>query len=594
VRNLILIAALAIELGTAATAKAVTILSGPSFTEATNAPLAGTLQLTTDVPSRVSVSVNDAVETWERDFFDYGTNHSVPLYGFKPGLTNEITVTVWDRFRNELTAAAPVVFVTDPLPATFPTLNVLVSEPERMEPGYTLLCVDNATVAVPYVILLDNTGEVVWYASNLQIPTALEVRQLADGNLFIPLANEFVEINLLGETVNTWTPPDNLSIDLHEGLFTDHNSILFINDYAQAVSGFPTNATVSNAPTQATLVAANSVIEMSSTSGALLNNWSLLDMLDPVRVTYLTFTTPDTLGIDWGHANAVIEDPSDNSIIASLRNQNAVVKFSRATGQPVWILGPPENWGPQWQPYLLTPVGAPFEWNYGQHAPTLTPQGTLLVYDDGNFRASPFDPPVPDSANYSRAVEYDINEQTMEVAQVWQYGQNVPEPLYTGYLGSATWQTNTGNVLVDFGAVSYVNHLHPSPIAPPAVMLRVQEVTHDANPEVVFDLSVFDYANSNPQYLGYWAYRSRRVPDLYAHPAMPVTDLNLYYNGGVPLLQFSADPARTYVVEVSSDLQNWSVLGTAKPETGGLYDVYDFEDFDSDAPPARYYRVQTQ
>jgi hypothetical protein len=84
------------------------------------------------------------------------------------------------------------------------------------------------------------------------------------------------------------------------------------------------------------------------------------------------------------------------------------------------------------------------------------------------------------------------------------------------------------------------------------------------------------------------------VPDLYAHPAMPVTDLNLYYNGGVPLLQFSADPARTYVVEVSSDLQNWSVLGTAKPETGGLYDVYDFEDFDSDAPPARYYRVQTQ
>ena len=293
--------------------------------------------------------------------------------------------------------------------------------------------------------------------------------------------------------------PDNLSIDEHDGVPTDHHTFLYINDYSQAVSGFPTSATVPDAPTQTATVDADGIVEMSSTNGSLLNNWSLLDMLDPVRVTYLTFGTPSGFGVDWGHANAVIEDPSDDSIIASLRNQNAVIKFSRATGQLVWILGPPQNWGPEWQPYLLTPVGTPFAWNYGQHAPTLTPQGTLLVYDDGNFRASPFDPPVADSANYSRAVEYDINEQTMEVTQVWQYGQNVPEPLFTPYLGSADWQTNTGNVLVTFGAVTYANYLPPSTNAPKATMTRIQEVTHAENPQVVFDSVHFRLRQPRPE-----------------------------------------------------------------------------------------------
>jgi hypothetical protein len=463
-----------------------------------------------------------------------------------------------------------------------------------MEPGYTLFRVLNATANVPYTTLVDNTGQVVWYSSLSQVPTGLGVRQLADGNLFMFGTTNFSEVNLLGEVVNTWTAPDNLSINEHDAVLTAHNTILYINDYSQVVAGFPTSATVSNAPTQTATVDAESIVEISSTNGALLNKWSLFDMLDPLRVTYLTFATVATRGVDWGHPNAVIEDPSDGSIIASLRNQNAVVKFSRATGQLVWILGPPQNWGPEWQPYLLTPVGTPFQWNYGQHAPTLTPQGTLLVYDNGNYRASPFDPPVPDSANYSRAVEYDINEQAMEVTQVWQYGQNVPEPLFTPYLGSACWQTNTGNVLVCFGAVTYANYLPPSTNAPGATMVRIQEVTHDANPEVVFDLSLFDYSNSDPAYLGCWNFRGYRVPDLYAHPAMPVGDLNLYYDGGVPLLEFSADPARTYVVQASTDLEHWSELGAAEPEPGGLYDFYDFDDFAPEKASSRFYRVLTQ
>jgi arylsulfate sulfotransferase len=127
-----------------------------------------------------------------------------------------------------------------------------------------------------------------------------------------------------------------------------------------------------------------------------------------------------------------------------------VVKFSRQ-GQIKWILGPHENWGPAFQKYLLTPVGTPFEWQYGQHAPIITPQGTVLLYDNGNLRAEPFQPTVPDVDNHSRAVEYSIDETKMEVTQVWDYGRTNADRLYTDRVGSAYWLPKRENVLITFG-----------------------------------------------------------------------------------------------------------------------------------------------
>ena len=112
---------------------------------------------------------------------------------------------------------------------------------------------------------------------------------------------------------------------------------------------------------------------------------------------------------------------------------------------------------PAWQPYLLNPVGTPFAWQYGATCADLTPQGTLLLFDNGNFRASPFAASVPDPTNYSRAVEYQINEHTMEVSQVWDYGRtNVAQRLYVDHEGNAEPEPQTGNVLIDFSSVKYV------------------------------------------------------------------------------------------------------------------------------------------
>ena len=566
--------------------RALTISSGPSFVPATNAPLAGVLQINTDVPSRVSVSVNDGTNAWERNFLDYATVHSVTLAGFKPGRTNSITVTVHDKLRNAVTAPQPVVFTTAALPANFPRIVLLQSQPDKMEPGFTLFRGQN-NGSPAYIIIVDSAGEVAWYSA---IATVLDVRQLANGDLFIPLSTNLVEINLLGQTVKSWAAPANWPVNIHEGVPTGHGTILYLSDATRVVTNFPTSSTNPNAPLATANVAYQPVIEISATNSALLNTWFPIDMLDPKRISYLTFAARTAKGWDWGHANAVIEDPRDNSLIVSLRTQNAIIKFARDTGQLKWILGQHENWGPQFQQYLLTPVGTPFEWNYAQHAPEITPQGTLLIYDDGNFRASPFDTAVPDASNYSRAVEYDINETRMEISQVWEYA-SPNETLYTGSVGDADFLSGRGNVLVTFGNISYVNGSHPSAYSTNAAMVRIQEVTHDPVPEVVFDLALFDYANTNKTYAGCLVYRSDRIPDLYSVQPVAVTDLTVAFLGGQPILQFSGDEARTYVIQASTNLANWDTIGVAEPTGGG---DFDFSDSQSDQFPARFYRVITQ
>lgn len=570
---------------------AVAILTGPSFTPTANAPLAGTLQITTDQDSRVSVVIRDTTRVWEKDFYDYSTNHSLPLLGFKPGETNEILVTVSGRDRSVATAGQSLEFITAPLPDDFPKIHVLKSEPGLMEPGYTLFVVDVLDELQDYLIMLDHDGSVVWYSP---LPfNDIDVRQLANGDLFLPdRSSRFMELSLLGDIVNTWTPPAGYPINPHDGVFTDHGTIIYLSDTNRLVNNFPSNVTDPNAPLATVTADDNPVVEMSATNGTLIGTWSPQDLLDPTRISYLTYDYGYAVA-DNEHANAVIEDPSDQSLIVSLRNQNAVFKFLRSTGRLKWILGPPANWGAAFQPYLLTPVGTPFAWNYGQHAPMITPQGTLLLYDDGNYRASPPDPSVPDPLNYSRAVEFRINETNMQVSQVWDSSvQTKQDRLFTPAVGKAEWEPQTTNILATYGYVTYINGAHPSPYSPAAAMARIIEYTHDPIPETVFDVSIFDPANTSSSYQGYLVYRASRIPDLYSHVAEPVADLVVTPANGLPQLEFSADPLRSYLVQASSDLKTWTSLGPPVQDEGSS--TFTLIDASASEFTARYYRVVTQ
>ena len=573
---------------------ALSIVSPPIFTRATNAPLAGVLQLTTDAPSRIEISVDDGSTVWQRQFFDYSPTHSQPLFGFKPDRTNVITVSAIDRRRNVVTAEQKVTFVTDPLPGDFPKITLFQSNPAAMEPGYSLFVADvfyeENYSSHFYAIILNSDGEVVWYNAP---PPAFDIRQRPNGNLFVTSGAGFLEFDLLGQTVHSWTAPIG-PVDIHEGLPTDHGTILYLSGATKSVSDFTFSGSDPNSVLASADILYQKVIEMAVTNSALLNTWAPINQLDPRRITYLNAPPVNgqaNSGWDTEHSNAVIEDPRDNSLIISMRNQNAVIKFSRTTGQIKWILGPHNNWGPAWQPLLLKPVGTPFAWQYGQHAPVLTPDDTLLLYDNGNLRASPGEDTVSDNQNYSRAVEYHIDEDKMEVSQVWSYGSTTAgDWFYTGFEGNAEPEPKTRNVLINFPAVSYENGALSNPFGPNVYSARFREVTREPVPRVVFDLGLSEYNQPTSTAQNLTVYRVHRIPDLYAHVVRPVTDLAVTVVEESVYLAFSADNVFTHTVESSVNLSNWEPIGTAS-EDELRPGQFDFVDPEVSKNQIHFYRV---
>jgi hypothetical protein len=76
------------------------------------------------------------------------------------------------------------------------------------------------------------------------------------------------------------------------------------------------------------------------------------------------------------------------------------------------------------------------------------------------------------------------------------------------------------------------------------------------------------------------------------HPANPVTGLVVSEENTRARLEFSADPARPYDIQASTDLTNWTTIGTAvQEEVPG--DV-EFDDFSVSQFTERFYRVVTQ
>ena len=479
-----------------------------------NTPLAGLLELSTQVPTQVILMLSDGNTTWSISFEEFGTHHLLTVLGLRPEKTHTIRVQAVDQEGN-ITAEDIIEVTTDPLPPKFPTIEV-ISQPDLMEPGVTLF----SDFDEGLLIIVNEIGEVIWYYDDKNDfgRPIYGARRLSNGNLlFLESGFQIVEINMIGTVVLSWQTifsELNTAIEIefshHEVFEMPSGNLLLLSSEVRAFDNYPTSETDPTAPVETANIVGDVIVEFSR-DGAVLNEWKLIDLLDPYRIGYDSldslwdFVYPEAVGgtRDWSHGNAVIYDPNDDSIIVSVRHQDAVIKISRKTGELIWILGPHENWKTPFNRYLFNfPPGDDFEWPYHPHAPELTPDRTILLFDNGNFRASPFDPKVEDSNNYSRAVEYQIDEATMEINQIWEYRGLANETLFSQTMGDVDSLPETGNVLITFGDFS--GDLKGISSA------RVVEVTHTTPAEKVFELNLSRDASSPLR-----VYRSERLEGLY-------------------------------------------------------------------------------
>jgi hypothetical protein len=478
------------------------------------------LNVGTNVRTRLEITLSDGThESFTLRSSELATTHAQPILGIKPGRTYTVTLAAVAADGQRREWDQPLSIATDPLPDAFPVLDVRAADAARMEPGLTLFGARNKDFSAAYLVIVDGGGEVVWF---MDVPTSGVVTRRSNGNLVTILGDRTTirEVDLLGNTVRTWyaakatapPPADGIPVDV----FNFHNDIFEVGGGAsflvptggvRIVDDFPLSEEDPTARGSARVLD-EPIVEFAA-DGTVARTWNFLDLLRPTRIGF-----DGTLGLpeaaDWAHTNAVILDPRDDTIIASLRHQDAVVKASRADGTLRWILAPPDNWQ-GFESFLLTPVGEPFAWSYHQHAPQLTARGTLLLFDNGNWKASPFtgQPKVVAAANHSRAVEYAIDESARTVRQVWEFVAS--EQLYAPFVGSAYELPTTGNVLVTYGGLCAIDGVPSDDIAHCRGTARLIEVRRDQADAVVFDLEVSD---RDPSAIGWLVYRSTRIPSL--------------------------------------------------------------------------------
>jgi hypothetical protein len=241
--------------------------------------------------------------------------------------------------------------------------------------------------------------------------------------------------------------------------------------------------------------------------------------LDPFRIGYETFGNywtrrgfPDT--VDWSHANGLLYNKSDDSLLISMRYQSAVVKIDRTSQKIRWILGEPDGWPTALQDKLLKPEGE-MRWLYHQHAPNSTPHGTLLLFDNGNYRARPFKPPVPPYQTYTRAVEYAIDEKNMTVREIWTSEESGKDSVVSFAMGNVNWLPKTSNILVGYGLVLARDQLKQhswDTVLGSKSWTRIREYTHTTPPQLVWEVIINNDSKTDGP--GWTLFGVKRIPNL--------------------------------------------------------------------------------
>ena len=206
-------------------------------------------------------------------------------------------------------------------------------------------------------------------------------------------------------------------------------------------------------------------------------------------------------------------------MIVSLRHQDALVKVDRASGGIRWILGEPTGWGPL-ADRVLKPLNLA-RWPYHGHNPRMTPEGTIVFFDNGTWGARPPKPPVPPERNFSRGVEYRVDEEKMTVEEVWASDTRFsPSSRHSPDMGDAHKLPQTGNMMVvwahcvaaapgqvysnkDLSGAFFNEYYMPS-------LLR--EYARNGSSEVVFELEMHDPGET----INWGMYGGMMIPGLYA------------------------------------------------------------------------------
>lgn len=528
--------------------------------------IAAMVNVTTPEPMQISLTASGADhEVVVPLTAEAATQHQIPLVGMRADDTYVIGVSAIGADGDAVITDDAAEFTTGSLPEYFAD-HELTIDPERASPGYTIIEFDSLQIpegapSSQTLVAYDNEGEIVWYYSNTGGLGGFEPTPAGTFNVFYwPFGIR--EVDVLGNVLNDWRPqprgaepeevddsfvvdsPDPDLVDRQGGIAAlagnegDPEPKPITNDWIDLVTVHHENWPMPNGNvlTLSTTVheltpeqratfcpddpnpfdAISDVAVEFTPEGEVVRTWDLWDAIDidehPGRELCVTTGIFAGQGLrDWNHANSVTYDPDRDAVIISSRHTDQIVAFDHLDEQ-----------GPQTSVRWIIGGGATIaeggdhlpldgEQTYYQHAVEVNEDGTLVVYDNGNFRPGT-SPDDPNNLPYSRTVIYEVDDASDDrsewsATQLWEHIDTEDNglPAYSSFISDADVLEN-GNVLVTHGGIGT---FPPVPEDPLRILIREVVPEGTSGGDVVWELKGVN---------GFVTYRAERIPSFYFGP----------------------------------------------------------------------------
>jgi len=310
---------------------------------------------------------------------------------------------------------------TNPGSLPLPTLQVL--ESNNPSPGEIYL--GSFAFAVgqsdSYLLISNNAGA---YSYNRPSPNRFfDFRKQPNGMYTYFTVDKYYGEDFNHNIIDSFYCGNGYTTDFHELVLLNNGHALLMSydpqpvDMSQVVQGGNPNATVFGLIIQEIDVNKDVVFQWRS--------WDHIAITDAIHENLLAAS------VDYIHGNAIEMDHDGNLLISS-RHISEITKINRTTGDIIWRLGGVQN--------QFTFVNDPIKFSY-QHDIRRLKNGNITLYDNGNFH----------SPQFSRAVEYQLDEVNKVATLVWQFRRT---PDYYGFAMGTTQRLPNGNTLIGWGAVS--------------------------------------------------------------------------------------------------------------------------------------------
>ena len=454
-------------------------------------PLSGLMMFCLEQAASLTVKVYEQVTCYELE----KGHHEISILGLKTGVENKVLIQV--TYQNGVTVDTNISIKTDLLSDSYPKIEVRVSKKDKMAEGLFALSLGRSegvkTIEALYCIV-DETGSARWLYTGM---TAHVFRKLKNGNLIVdaPVSSGicgaytsagFIEMDFLGHIKAFYKLPNGLHHDVYE---LPNGNFLAI--------------------TQGNETKQDLLVEIDRQSGNIIQEWNFREILDPDHQTVIDKISVNH-PLDLLHLNAIVYDENDNSIIATSRNQSCMVKFDKETSKIHWIIAPKEGWNSKLEPSVLEPADIR-DLGWAPHTPVIGKDGTILMFDNGNFRSYNLEQAVHAYENFSRGIEYSIDLEEGTFKKVWSFGEERGNRLYCPYLGFISLVGNN-NRLICFGGITRDIFGGPTDDMKSDRMKNegvIVETTADMPAEVVFEMVMKDRDITKP--LGYKCYRCEKI-----------------------------------------------------------------------------------